>query len=59
MQNDLALDVEGELTEADFASFDLGELEVMEVPGGVALPELGASSGDFFCCSSSSSSSCC
>ncbi|MDH6130007.1 thiazolylpeptide-type bacteriocin [Kitasatospora sp. GP82] len=43
----------------DFASFELEELEVLDVADGVALPEMGASSGDMFCCSSSSSSSCC
>ena len=47
------------LTAQDLASFGFGELTVLDVADGVALPEMGASSGDFFCCSSSSSSSCC
>lgn len=34
-------------------------IEVLDVADGVALPEVGASSGDWLCCSSSSSSSCC
>jgi thiazolylpeptide-type bacteriocin precursor len=48
-----------------FASFDIEELEILEVSDGVALPEMGASSGIAnkvgiaLCCSSSSSSSCC
>ncbi|GAA3623171.1 thiazolylpeptide-type bacteriocin [Streptomyces fenghuangensis] len=42
-----------------FDSFDVEELEVLEVSDSVALPEMGASSGDKFCCSSSSSSSSC
>ncbi|MFX4294651.1 thiazolylpeptide-type bacteriocin [Streptomyces bohaiensis] len=50
-----------EVMDADalFGSFDIEELETMEVAGGVALPEMGASSGDTTCCSSSSSSSSC
>ncbi|WP_370413829.1 thiazolylpeptide-type bacteriocin [Streptomyces fradiae] len=47
------------LTTEDFASFELAELDVLDVADGVALPEMGASSGDWLCCSSSSSSSCC
>ncbi|MEU3402397.1 MULTISPECIES: thiazolylpeptide-type bacteriocin [unclassified Streptomyces] len=43
----------------DFASFELEEIEVLDVAEGAALPEVGASSGDWLCCSSSSSSSCC
>ncbi|MBU7598799.1 thiazolylpeptide-type bacteriocin [Streptomyces sp. XM4193] len=42
-----------------FASFDIEEMETLEVADGVALPEMGASSGDTSCCSSSSSSSSC
>ncbi|MEU5580551.1 thiazolylpeptide-type bacteriocin [Streptomyces huasconensis] len=44
-----------------FTSFDIEELEVLDVADGVALPEMGASSGNALCCSSSSSSSssCC
>ncbi|GLX52830.1 hypothetical protein Shyhy01_57800 [Streptomyces hygroscopicus subsp. hygroscopicus] len=44
-----------------FGSFDIEELEVLDVADGVALPEMGASSGNAVCCSSSSSSSssCC
>ncbi|MEV7594013.1 thiazolylpeptide-type bacteriocin [Streptomyces sp. NPDC089922] len=44
-----------------FTSFDIEELEVLDVAEGVALPEMGASSGNALCCSSSSSSSssCC
>ncbi len=34
------------------------EIEVLDQADGTALPEAGASSGDFLCCSSSSSSSC-
>jgi thiazolylpeptide-type bacteriocin precursor len=40
-----------------FASFDVAELEVLEVSDGVALPEMGASSG-WIGTSSSSSSTC-
>lgn len=44
-----------------FASFDIADLEILEVAQGVALPELGASSGSIGTSSSSStcSSSCC
>jgi thiazolylpeptide-type bacteriocin precursor len=42
-----------------FASFDIAELEVLEVPAGTALPEMGASNAKYVACSSSSSSSCC
>jgi thiazolylpeptide-type bacteriocin precursor len=42
-----------------FASFDIAELEVLEVSAGTALPEMGASNGSIVGCSSSSSSSCC
>lgn len=35
------------------------EVEILDEADGTALPEAGASSGNFFCCSSSSSSSCC
>lgn len=42
-----------------FASFDIAELEVLEVSAGTALPEMGASQGGYVTCSSSSSSSCC
>lgn len=46
--------------EADelFESFDIEELDAMEIADGVALPEMGASSGNWTCCSSSSSSCC-
>jgi thiazolylpeptide-type bacteriocin precursor len=43
--------------EQTFASFDIAELEVLEVSQGVALPELGAS-GSSSSTSSSSSSTC-
>jgi thiazolylpeptide-type bacteriocin precursor len=46
-------------SETLFDSFDIEELEVLEVSDTVALPEMGASSGDTACCSSSSSSSSC
>ena len=45
--------------DALFDSFDIEGLGTMEVADGVALPEMGASSGDWTCCSSSSSSCCC
>ncbi len=38
---------------------EVEEIEVLDQADGTALPEAGASSGDFVCCSSSSSSSCC
>jgi thiazolylpeptide-type bacteriocin precursor len=44
---------------ATFASFDIAELEVLEVSAGTALPEMGASHASYVGCSSSSSSSCC
>ncbi len=44
---------------ATFASFDIAELEVLEVSAGTALPEMGASNNTFIGCSSSSSSSSC
>ncbi len=44
---------------ATFASFDIAELEVLEVSAGTALPEMGASHATYVGCSSSSSSSCC
>lgn len=44
----------------DFASFDIQDLDVLEIADGTALPEMGASSAGWgMCCSSSSSSSCC
>jgi thiazolylpeptide-type bacteriocin precursor len=50
-----------QLSAEDFASFELEDLEVLDVVDGVALPEMGASNlGGWLCCSSSSSgSSCC
>jgi thiazolylpeptide-type bacteriocin precursor len=50
-----------EIAEIDqmFGTFDIEELEVLEISDGIALPELGASSGKTACCSSSSSSSSC
>ncbi|MFB7452612.1 thiazolylpeptide-type bacteriocin [Streptomyces sp. NPDC056194] len=52
-----------------FASFDIAELEVLEVSDSVGLPEMGASSAGLavedsasdvsLCCSSSSSTCCC
>lgn len=53
-----------------FASFDIAELEVLEVSDSVGLPEMGASSSSLsvsseaasdisLCCSSSSSTCCC
>ncbi|MEU8431862.1 thiazolylpeptide-type bacteriocin [Streptomyces sp. NPDC093801] len=47
------------LSAEDFASFELEDLEVLDVVDGVALPEMGGSRGDWLCCSSSSASSCC
>ncbi|MFH9196562.1 thiazolylpeptide-type bacteriocin [Streptomyces anulatus] len=44
--------------DAMFDSFDIEELGTMELADGVAIPEMGASSGDWTCCSSSSSSCC-
>jgi thiazolylpeptide-type bacteriocin precursor len=44
---------------ATFASFDIAELEVLEVSAGTALPEMGASNIAYVGCSSSSASSCC
>ena len=38
-----------------FASFDVAELEMLEVSQGMALPEMGASSGSIGTSSSSSS----
>jgi thiazolylpeptide-type bacteriocin precursor len=38
---------------------EVEEVEVLDEADGTALPEAGASSGNFICCSSSSSSSCC
>ena len=38
-----------------FASFDIDELEMLEVSQGMALPEMGASSGSIGTSSSSSS----
>lgn len=46
-------------TIAMFESFDLEELQILELAQGVALPEMGASSFKSCCCSSSSASSCC
>jgi thiazolylpeptide-type bacteriocin precursor len=42
-----------------FASFDIAELEVLEVSQGVALPEMGASHGVGTSSSSSSTCSAC
>ena len=55
--NSLAMDL-GEVDQM-FASFDIQELEVLNIVDGVALPEMGASTGSSNCCSSSSSSCCC
>lgn len=44
-------------TDEAFASFDIAELEMLEVSDGMALPEMGASSG-WIGTSSSSSSTC-
>jgi thiazolylpeptide-type bacteriocin precursor len=44
-------------TDEAFASFDIAELEMLEVSEGMALPEMGASSG-WIGTSSSSSSTC-
>jgi thiazolylpeptide-type bacteriocin precursor len=41
--------------EAAFAAFDVADFEVLDVADGLALPEMGASSGNI---STSSSSSC-
>jgi thiazolylpeptide-type bacteriocin precursor len=39
-----------------FASFEMDELETLELTDSIALPEMGASwGGGWFCCSSSSS----
>ena len=48
--------IKSEDIDAAFASFDIAELEMLEVSQGIALPEMGASSGSIGC---SSSSSCC
>ncbi|MFJ3555351.1 thiazolylpeptide-type bacteriocin [Streptomyces anulatus] len=45
--------------DAMFDSFDIEELDTMEIADGVALPEMAASSIPVTCCSSSSSSCCC
>ncbi|MFJ1802570.1 thiazolylpeptide-type bacteriocin [Streptomyces sp. NPDC098077] len=45
--------------DAMFDSFDIEELNTMEIADGVALPEMAASSLPVTCCSSSSSSCCC
>lgn len=42
-----------------FEPFDIEELEVLDVAPGVALPEMGASTGSRLCCSSSSGCCCC
>lgn len=46
-----------------FASFDIEELDVLEVTDGIALPQMGASVMisivEALCCSSSSSTCCC
>ncbi len=44
--------------DAMFASFDIEELDTLEIADGVALPEMGASTIPVACCSSSSSSCC-
>jgi thiazolylpeptide-type bacteriocin precursor len=41
-----------------FAAFDITDLEVLEVAHGVALPEMGASSGSIGTSSSACSSTC-
>lgn len=41
--------------DASFAAFDVADFEVLDVADGLALPEMGASSGNI---STSSSSSC-
>ncbi|MFD4175384.1 thiazolylpeptide-type bacteriocin [Streptomyces anulatus] len=45
--------------DAMFDSFDIEELETMELADGVALPEMGASTAPAPLCCSSSSSACC
>ncbi len=45
--------------DAMFDSFNIEELDTMEIADGVALPEMAASSLPHTCCSSSSSSCCC
>ncbi|MER7555284.1 thiazolylpeptide-type bacteriocin [Streptomyces anulatus] len=44
--------------DAMFDSFDIEELDTLEIADGVALPEMGASTIPVACCSSSSSSCC-
>ncbi|MFI5737496.1 thiazolylpeptide-type bacteriocin [Streptomyces anulatus] len=44
--------------DAMFDSFDIEELETMELADGIALPEMAASTIPVACCSSSSSSCC-
>jgi thiazolylpeptide-type bacteriocin precursor len=36
----------------NFASFNILDLDVLEIADGTALPQMGASFGDTFCCSS-------
>ncbi|WP_371625667.1 thiazolylpeptide-type bacteriocin [Streptomyces sp. NBC_01116] len=54
----MSMAIEAMNADALFDSFDIEELDTVEVADGVALPEMGASTGNTMCCSSSSSSCC-
>jgi len=49
------IDLRNQDVDQAFAAFDIAELEVLEVAQGMALPEMGASSGSIGTSSSSSS----
>lgn len=55
----MSMAIEAMNADALFDSFDIEELDTMEIADGVALPEMAASSLPVTCCSSSSSSCCC
>lgn len=59
MNFDTTLVQDVDTTDDVFASFDVAELEVLEVSDGVALPDMGASSGSIGTSSSSSTCSAC
>jgi thiazolylpeptide-type bacteriocin precursor len=52
---DMNIDLRNQDVDQAFAAFDIAELEVLEVSQGMALPEMGASSGSIGTSSSSSS----
>ena len=52
---DMNIDLRNQDVDQAFAAFDIAELEVLEVAQGMALPEMGASSGSIGTSSSSSS----